>query len=73
MLATICYQPRVLLAVFIGTKIGNLSDGRQRSEMDRSKRLYSHMTFISDSLEATIILDGVSIAAGILLGLGVGW
>jgi len=57
MLATICYQPRVLLAVFIGSKVSTLSDGRQRGEMDTTAK----------------ILNGVSIVAGILLGLGIGW
>ncbi|KAF8528966.1 Golgi apparatus membrane protein TVP38 [Hysterangium stoloniferum] len=57
MLATICYQPRILLAVFIGSKVGTLSDGRQRGEMDTT----------------TKILNSVSIVAGILLSLGIGW
>ncbi|KAF8592389.1 Golgi apparatus membrane protein TVP38 [Ramaria rubella] len=57
MLATFCFQPRIVLAVFIGSRIAKLSDTNQRGQMDTT----------------TKILNAASIVVGTLLGLGVGW
>lgn len=39
MLATVFYQPRIFLAVFIGSRIAKLSDSDQRGQMDTSGKL----------------------------------
>ncbi|KIJ56629.1 hypothetical protein M422DRAFT_22781 [Sphaerobolus stellatus SS14] len=57
MLATLFYQSRILLSVFIGTRIAAFSDGTQRGQMDTT----------------TKVINVLSIIAGALLSGGVGW
>jgi golgi apparatus membrane protein TVP38 len=77
MLATVCIQPRVFLAVFIGSRIAKFSDKDQRGQMDTSEQtisLVTHLRLLTVLYcTATKFLDGTSIAVGILLGIGLGW
>lgn len=75
--ATLFLFPKIILVVFVGSRIAKFSDGNQREQMDRSET--SHPTLrISDHYvdPATLILNIVStvisISAGILAGMYVG-
>lgn len=52
MLATVFYQPRIFLAVFIGSRIAKLSDKDQRGQMDTSGKLIIlvYITVADDTL-----------------------
>ncbi|KAG6872753.1 hypothetical protein C0995_006955 [Termitomyces sp. Mi166 len=55
--ATICVFPRLLLHVFIGSRIAALSDGNQRGHMDRH----------------TKTINGLLIAGGLILAICTSW
>ncbi|KDQ64854.1 hypothetical protein JAAARDRAFT_28501 [Jaapia argillacea MUCL 33604] len=55
--ATTCLLPKILLHVFIGSRLAALSDDKSRREMDTQTKL----------------INGISIAAGILFGVIAGW
>jgi uncharacterized membrane protein YdjX (TVP38/TMEM64 family) len=57
LIATICLMPKLLLHIFIASRIAALSNGRERAEMDT----------------LTKFLNGAVIAAGIAVGVGTGW
>ncbi|KAF8525348.1 hypothetical protein JB92DRAFT_2877537 [Gautieria morchelliformis] len=57
MLATVCLQPRIFLAVFIGSQIAKFSDKDERGKMDKT----------------TQMVNALSIAIGLLVGAGTGW
>ncbi|TDL29433.1 Golgi apparatus membrane protein TVP38 [Rickenella mellea] len=56
-IATLCTLPKLLLTVFIGSRIAQFSDGETRGQMDPT----------------TKIINIVSIVLGISIGLGTGW
>jgi len=41
MLATVCFLPKILLAVFIGSRIAKFSDKEQRGQMDTGRHKLS--------------------------------
>lgn len=57
MIATVVYTPKLMIAVWIGSRVAMLSDGRQRDKMDTKAK----------------IVNGLSIAIGIAIMLGTGW
>jgi len=57
MLATLFYLPKLMIAVWIGSRVAMLSDGSQREEMDTQ----------------TKIVNSLSIVLGIALAVGTGW
>jgi len=50
--ATFCVFPKILLETFIGSKMAELSDGKQRGHMDTATKI----------LDATLIIGGIFIA-----------
>ncbi|KAG8901546.1 Tlg2-vesicle protein [Tulasnella sp. 417] len=57
MIATVFYTPKLMIAVWIGSRVAMLSDGSQREKMDTKAK----------------IVNGLSIAIGIAIMLGTGW
>ncbi|KIO29117.1 hypothetical protein M407DRAFT_242720 [Tulasnella calospora MUT 4182] len=57
MIATVFYTPKLMIAVWIGSRVAMLSDGSQRDKMDTKAK----------------IVNGLSIAIGIAIMLGTGW
>ena len=57
MIATVFYTPKLMIAVWIGSRVAMLSDGTQRDKMDRT----------------TQIVNVLSIIVGIGLAVGTGW
>jgi len=57
MLATVFYQSRILLSVFVGSRVAVFSDEKQRGQMDASAK----------------VINGASIVIGLSLSIGVGW
>ena len=57
MVATLVYTPKLMIAVWIGSRIAMLSDGQQREEMD---------------LKAKIV-NGLSILLGFAIAVSTGW
>ena len=57
MVATLCYTPKLMFAVWVGSRIAMLSDGQQRGEMDTAAK----------------IVNTLSIVLGVAIGVGTGW
>jgi len=57
LIATVCFWPKFLLHVFLGSRIALFSDGQQRGEMDT----------------LTKVLNIFSIIVSSLVGMGTGW
>ena len=57
MVATLVYTPKLMIAVWIGSRIAMLSDGQQREEMDTKAK----------------IVNGLSILLGFAIAVGTGW
>ncbi|KAG8960736.1 Tlg2-vesicle protein [Tulasnella sp. 419] len=57
MVATVVYTPRLMFAVWIGSRVAMLSDGEQRGEMDTAAK----------------IVNAISILLGFCIAIGTGW
>ena len=75
MLATVCLQPKIFLAVFIGSRIAKFSDKDLRGQMNIGGQKFFVDIFCcpSQRTTGTQILNGASIVVGLILGVGLGW
>lgn len=73
MVATICSSPRYLLYVFIGARMGSLSDGKQREHMDTGNCLVRLDETAPDLTIETKVVNSILIAAGVLSGAAASW